>query len=178
MIVAQWVKRFRRHHRLRPLITIGAVGVVIVLASAGTLLLIRANQIPQVLGVSASELLQGGLVLTSPPIATFTKVSEAHAKAIASQNGQIPLRGAILARFHFVPNSSVDCLCWVVSLRPGPGGFSGPPGLPGSSPRTYAVRYYLVFVDAETGRVTYSRMAGMPSAARPQRGRGDRANDG
>lgn len=173
-----WANRFLGHHRLRPLITLGVASVVVVLASAVTLLLTRANQIPWVPGVSNAELLQGGIVLTSPPIATFTKVSEAHAKAIASQNGQIPLRGAVLARFHFVPNSTVDCLCWVVSLRPGPGGFSGPPGLPGSSPPTYAVRYYLVFVDAETGRVIYSRMVGAPSATRPQRGQGDGANDG
>ena len=151
-------------NRLRWLAAIGLVSVA-VLAVAGTLLVLRAGQNPQLPGISNSELLQGGIVLTSPPFATFPKVSQAQAERIASRNGQIPVQGATLARFQFVANSSVDCLCWVVSLRPsGPGGFSGPPGPRGSSQPTYAIRYYLVFVDAETGGTTFSRMVGMVSA--------------
>jgi len=149
---------------IRPIIAIGAVLGVLALALTGSLLALRASQAPRLPGISNSQLLEGGIVLTAPPFATFPKVSQAQAENIASGSSQTHVQGAVLARFHFMANSSIDCLCWVVSLRPsGLGGFSGPPGPPGSSQPTYAIRFELVFVDAETGHVTFSRVVGMPS---------------
>jgi hypothetical protein len=148
------------------LLTIAGAAAALILASVGTLLALRASEPPSLPGISNSKLLAGGIVLTSPPLLTFPKVSQVQAEHIASLNeGRIPVGGAVLAHFHYTANSNVDCLCWVVSLDPaGPAGFSGPPASSGRPKPLYGIDYWLVFVDAQTGQVPFSTMVGKPLA--------------
>ena len=139
---------------------LAAAGTTILVAG-GAVLVVGGSQPPRLPGLSNSDLANQGIVLKNPSFPRFTGQSQAAAERIAIRyvgDPRTKVRGSVLAQFHFVANPSIDCLCWVISVEPpGFGGFSQPESDVGQA---WAVRFYLVVVDANTGRVAFSREAG------------------
>lgn len=149
--------------RLRGFLLAGILAIVV---AATVLILVGAgNAPPGFPEASNSDLARGGIQLAQPPTLTGG-VSQTQAEGIALSSAAPPgsqVRGSLLARLHFVPNPSEDCTCWVVSVMP-PGGrdaFSGPSTKGARS--IWFVKYFLVFIDAQSGRFVFSREAGAPS---------------
>ena len=142
------------------------VGILAVALAAAVIVLTAAGNGPPGFPEASNSDLAGGGIQLGQPAALTGGVTQAQAERIALSSAAprgSQIRGSLLARLHFVANSSVDCTCWVVSVTP-PGGkdaFSGPPTTGARS--IWFVKYFLIFIDAQTGRFVFSREAGSPS---------------
>jgi hypothetical protein len=147
---------------MRPALFKASAGVVsVALAVLAALLVMGSSTSPSIPGVTNLQLARGGIVLSSGPLLSNPKVSRSQAERLAAAyvgDRGAAVKGSTLARFHYIPNPSIDCLCWVVSVLPaGTGGFSQPEG---SGPVQSRVAYFLVFVDSQSGRIGFSREVG------------------
>src|SRR5579864_4036601 len=102
-------------------------------------------------GVTQESLAQTGIALDSAPTGPAIAQNEAVSTALAGYPGT-QLREVVLVhaykKFQLPAEGS---LCWVVSITPPMATVSGPPGS-----REIPVRYFLVFVDATTGKFLFS----------------------
>lgn len=139
-------------------VVIGVVGVTVTLLLRELAPVTAGAGTPwSALGLSPSEL--EGVTLSAPLASSTPAVGQPAAEAVALQG---PVIGAnvlksTLAQTVFTNQDNRRCLCWVVSLMP-PGGDILPKGgyFP-NDPATYQAhhavfKYYLVFVDATTGK--------------------------
>jgi hypothetical protein len=115
----------------------------------------------------AAELLAQGIRLSAPSANDQATISQAQAETTARgfAGPKITIRRSVLARLNYNPNSKFNCLCWAVSIIP-LGGIAvphRPAPLPSSTLRpipSYTSKYYIVFVNANTGELEFSIQKG------------------
>lgn len=137
-----------------------SAAVVLGVARAGILTTFGASGPLSVPGVPAQQLIDQGITLDSPQ-GTPIVSAEAAAKAATDYWGSTGIRAEVLAQVHEPYQLPPDgCLCWAISIEP-PWATVSQPGA-GRDRARMLVRYFLVFVDAQTGQLLFARSHASP----------------
>jgi len=144
--------------RRQGLFAAGAVGLGVIALSVVLILAAASSQVPSLPEVSNSELEATGIVLSNP-VQIKPAITQGDAERIAVATSHSPSEAtalhAMLANVS-TPKTRFVCTCWVVSLK---APLVPALGMKGKGAQNLTPRYYLAFINADTGQFMFSQEA-------------------
>jgi hypothetical protein len=136
-------------------------------------LVLMGSSSPSALSIDpavAADLSSRGIIVSvarSSNVPIRSEQARTAALSHSHDSSRTTVRAAALANVIVQPNPAFNCTCWVLSLS-GPGGnLVGPPGLDRKAMADHLksyTRYYVAFVNAQTGQFEFSVESYIPTS--------------